>query len=545
MLLLRAKRGDNTGVISFPPAHDRRVSIAITVGSRIEVSLAGCPDAAVERLKDAFTHRNPDRAKWVARGKRGKPPPEFVRTWREGTYRGSVPDLSLPRGGWDRVERILKGEFGLSFKVLDERVARPGEGPLGLRLSVEPYDFQERMIAAALESEQGILRGPTGCGKTIVAQAFAIATGSPTVVLVPTSKIHDDWLERMPREIGIHPDNIGVIRGSTRKIRPITVALVHSYALRAEEYADVFGTFIFDEVWRAAAATFYRAADTSRARYRIGMSADERRKDKKEFLIYDAFGELLVDVSRKDLIATGAILDTEIRLVPTGFDAPWYREIDRQRRANGEGYDRLLHQMSRDEARNRLILDLAIEEVHAGSQVLCFAHRVEHCATLRADMSAAAGPDFRSGVIVGDGQGFEQESASTMAGMRDGSVMFAAGTYQSIGAGVNLPAVGVGIAATPIHSNRGFFGQVRGRVGRSNRAAGKTRSVLYVPWDRAIHGLAPLRAMVRWNKTVAVLDAGQWREGRVMLRELEAEEAGDDLDLSMERSMIGQIGGSK
>jgi superfamily II DNA or RNA helicase len=510
-------------------------AVRVEVGSRIEVSREGLPERAVGRLKDSFTHPNPDRQRWLRLGKRGKPPPEHMRTWREDQTliaKERPRSLSLPRGGWDRVEQVLKGEFGLSLSIKDLRHScseddrRVADYFGRLRLAVEPFDFQARMVEAALESEQGILRGPTGCGKTVVAQAIALRLARPTCVLVPTKKILDDWVERMPREIGVAPGDVGVIQGSRRRIRPITVALVHSYAARAEEYAGAFDALLFDEVWRAAAATFYRAVDTSRARYRVGFSADERRKDRKEFLIYDVFGELLVDVPRKDLIAAGTILDTEVRLVPTEFDAPWYRDLSPERRQDGQVFQRLVQEMSRDERRNRLIVDLALEELHAGCQVLAFAHRVEHCALLRADVNAVRPC---GGVVVGDGQGFEDESARTLAGMRDGTCRFAAGTYGSIGAGVNLPAVSRGIACTPIHTNRGFFGQVRGRLCRVDRAGGaKADSVLYVPWDRLVHGLAPLRAMVRWNRAVNVLDAGAWRPGRDVLRELEAAEREDE-----------------
>ena len=124
--------------------------------------------------------------------------------------------------------------------------------------------------------------------------------------------------------------SIGIIQGKRRSMKPLTIAMQKTLAqnpLTAEEM-NYFGVVICDEVQLFAAKTFIKAVDPFPAKYRVGISADHRRKDKKEFLIHDLFGGVAAEISRNELISLGVIVDTEIRVVPTDFQAPWYGRPD-------------------------------------------------------------------------------------------------------------------------------------------------------------------------------------------------------------------------
>ena len=89
------------------------------------------------------------------------------------------------------------------------------------------------------------------------------------------------------------------------------------------------------------------------------------------------------------------------------------------------------------------------------------------------------------------------------------------GTYQAVGTALDLPLVSRGVAASPIHNNKQFTRQVRGRLCRS--AAGKTTASLYVLWDRYLFGNAPLKNWVKWSRTSRVLIDGKWVDARTHL----------------------------
>ncbi len=82
---------------------------------------------------------------------------------------------------------------------------------------------------------------------------------------------------------------------SSEDVQPITIAIQKTLAAHGvdDELRSFFGAVICDEVQLFGAKTFYEVIDPWPAKYRIGVSADERRKDRKEFLIHHQFGEVV------------------------------------------------------------------------------------------------------------------------------------------------------------------------------------------------------------------------------------------------------------
>ena len=358
-------------------------------------------------------------------------------------------------------------------------------------------------------------------GKTSIGFALAARLGLPTLVIVNSAELHEQWIRRAEQELGLGARHVGVIRGSKRTLMPLTIAMQKTLAVQGvdEELAETFGLVICDEAQLFAAKTFFDVVDPFKAKYRIAISADERRKDRKEFLVHDLFGPPAATIKLEEVEKAGHILDVEVCVVPTDFRADWYglppedeggdsqKEID---------FGRLLEEMAADAARNELGLRPALEEAADGERVLIMAHRREHCRELVAQFVANG---QRAGFLIG-GQDYRQEFVETREAMLAGKTLVGVGTYQSIGTGVDLPVVGRVVAVTPIASNRQFFGQVRGRVCRAAAGQGKKGARLYYLWDRYVYGTGHLRNLVAWNRTVKVWDEdeGKWVEGRQYLK---------------------------
>ena len=501
-------------------------TLPITVDSRIRIPISLLSASAIIALKAEFTHDNPDYAREQnvakARGWSRKVD-ATIETWTE-----EDDDLALPRGRFARVRELLS-EHGYSFDISDRRTEGDPklrhEGRYKLATHIVPAPFQIEACSIAIEKQNCLFRSSTGSGKTCVAEMIASSLGLPTVILVQTGELFAQWVRRLHTELGVPKYEIGEIKGQKHKIKPITVASVQTFAKHIEQYKRTFGVVIFDEVQRAAANTFYPAVDGLHAKYRIGISADERRKDKKDFLIYDLFGKVAMEVDRKRLIADGFILDTEVRLVQTDFEAPWYTKLSSFQRQSEQVFNRLLKEMAANKKRNELIVDLAAEQMKTGHVSLVFSHRVEHCFDLRARIVER---DTRVGIVVGEPK-YKVESSDSLQQIMTGKIVTAVGTVQSIGTGIDLPEADRGIATTPMHSNRQQAGQMRGRLCRVDRSpnARKTDSILYVLWDRKVHGLVPLRTWLRINDgNVTIYDpaTGQTQPGRAFLKRAEREE---------------------
>lgn len=466
----------------------------IRVDSRVRLPLSGLTEPAADAIRAAFTHDNPQ---WGQKANE----PQVYRTWK---HEGD--DLTVPRGGMARVREALRAA-GVPWSVDDARTwQHPAPGfPDHLRVE---RAYQTRMREAGEKRENCLLHGACGSGKTTVLYSLLSRLKRRSLVMVWTGGLLRQWRERAQEELGLTPDQIGIIQGGKERIEPLTLCMQQTITSRFKRgdfsLCDQFDIFLYDEVQRAPAVTSFAAIDPFSARYRIGVSADSRRKDQKQFLTADLFGGVAEEITEAETIAAGATVDVEIYVVPTNFRVPLYYVT------NPRMYTKLIDRMVEDEDRNELALKIAKKVVGQGEQVLIFTHRVEHARTLD---SRLVGLGIRSGVLLG---GKENELAfeRAAAGFKSGDHRAGVGTYQAVAQAIDLPSVSRGICMTPISSNEQTVGQVRGRICRG--ADGKSFGRIYYLLD-PIYGRKPVRNFVSWGLTVRVWDGRAWVDGKEWL----------------------------
>lgn len=492
----------------------------VLIDSRARINLAALSDTKLRELRAAFTYSNPQYAKLKAMGKRwvSKKIPEVICSWSIGGG-----EFSVPRGGLEKLREVL-GPLRVQRKMTYGLGELAGKIPPHI---LELREYQETIRRVCIDVGTALIRSPQGSGKTTVGYAIASELNLPTLVVVPTERILRQWVRGVEKNLGMDPAEVGIIQGQTRTIRPLTIGMQQTLRNCASDYLHVFGVIIGDEAQRFAASTFFEVVDLFPAAYRIGVTADERRADKKEFLIYDVFGEVAVEVPRKTLIDQGAIIDAEVRIVPTEFRAEWYSDLAPRARMKPAVQERLAKELSEDESRNALVMEVLGWCANESQPTITLAWRREHCATLNA-LSLARG--WNSGLLMG-GKDSEVEFDRTEAEMAAGELNQAVGTYQAVGVGFDLPLVSRGIFAAPCASQSGKqqFGQFCGRYERP--AESKCDSIVYYMWDRHVHGIHPVRNIGRWKPKVSVLVNGQWVGAKQYIKEL-ASGAYDEADNS-------------
>lgn len=480
------------------PGHNDRVQI--TVNRRL-VLPAGLTAELSDLLKGTAEHSNPAFHKAKAMGFWSNEKPT-VRTWSERQGR-----LYLPRGKTTAVRKLLD-EQGVPYEFVDDRefgeATWAGAFP---QHRVDLWEHQRTVVDAIVDMQQGLCRAPTGSGKTTAGIAAIAEVQLPTLVLVWTAGLVDQWVERIHAELGIPEDDIGIVGNGKEVWRPITVSMQQTLARsesKLKKATKLFGMFMADEVQKFAASTFLQVCDAFPAAFRIGLSADERRKDDKEFLIYDMFGKVIADINRKDLEQKELVLPVLVRVIPTEFDAPWYVNAKEDEDKNPD-FTRLLGELQHDAPRNELVLNIARQLYASGYSTLALTHRREQALSIRA---ALAGAGLACGLLLGSKENAE-EFTKTVHQMRDKKLAFGVGTYQAIGQGLDIKPAARAMCVTPIHSNKQFFGQVRGRICRRDK--GKLDAELYYFWDQKVFGLAALQNLARFNdRKVVVWRAGQW-----------------------------------
>jgi superfamily II DNA or RNA helicase len=202
--------------------------------------------------------------------------------WRETAHH-----LLVPREFWDPTTA------GFTFPVLDcrqknyERVDIRSKIKLdhvleGGKLIPTGDTVQRDSLQAMLQSRGGILQLACGKGKTVVALALAAALQIPTLVVVDTTQLVDQWQKAISDFLDV-PGGVGMMGdGQFDWHKPIVIATYHTLARMAatlpEEVRRWFGLIIWDEAHHVAAPTFARSADLFSGR-RFGLTATPTRAD--------------------------------------------------------------------------------------------------------------------------------------------------------------------------------------------------------------------------------------------------------------------------
>jgi hypothetical protein len=402
-------------------------------------------------------------------------------------------------GGWKRVASRIVHEEVISIRRVGRRAT------YDLALKQDPHNFLANGFVVH------------NSGKTNLALLAAYQINRPMLAIVDSGGLRDQWVERAVTKLGVPANRIGIIGDGQFSLATITIAMQQTLSKLVSAkpaWLRSFGFVVADECQGAASRTLYACIDAMPAKYRLGISAHEQRQDRKQFLIYDLFGDVGAEVTPEEAIEAGKIHDVQVRIVKTQFDASWYRAVVRSgnRWRIQAAHHRLLRDMSNNGVRNDLIVSLCLDEVeYKHSRVIVLCDRIEHCEKLVGMMRGLRG--LRVGLLLG-GKPCKAEFDRTVRGLKSGEIDVAVGTFKATGKGIDIPDVDAVVAATPIANNESLFLQARGRACRV--AEGKDGARFYALWD-AYQGKKAIENLIRWSKGNVVVSRGI--DGNVDARE--------------------------
>jgi len=444
-----------------------RLEVDFEVGTHLFVDATVLSAGCVEEIKQRFTRTNSEFYRKRRMGvnlfalKSAGVEPE-IRAWRQVGGR-----LALPRGAAGDVADIIAERDGLAPRVVDCTDA--GE-PLKVQLLEEPRPYQERATDASIDSGGNcIIRGPCGSGKTSVLLQIIARIGKAAIVMVDTKDLLSQWVTETIKWFGFTPGTVG--GGRPRVVAPLTIATdqtLYSMAKRGEDmgWLSRFGVMVGDEVQQWAAPMFMRVAELFSSKYRIGASADERRKDGKDWLIRDTFGPVAYEIEKGDLQEAGFLVPIYMRVVTTEYvDGVYLDSVA----APGVAADwtGMVTRLNKSRSRNDLIeaeVMRALRDPRA--KVLLLNDRVPACREWAARISARIGAE-RCGLLLGrtKQKGTGGSNEKTLAGMRGGAVRFAAGTSVA-DKGLNVPPLTHVFVTCPSHTHLQLLEQRAGRAAR-------------------------------------------------------------------------------
>ena len=256
---------------------------------------------------------------------------DLTLTFEDGTLRidGDAPDLPFverdPRTGTARAPAHRYAEVR---KLLDRQgVAyedRVGSWPaLDLRTTYSLREYQRDALDAWRgNADRGVLELPTGSGKTVIAVAAMADLGVPTLVVVPTVDLLDQWQRELSTEFGV---SVGRFGGGEQRQEAITVSTYDSAYLRADDVGGDFGLVVFDEVHHLGGEGYRDIARLLAAPARMGLTATFERPDGAHEAVADLVGAKVYEVSVDDLagehLAAYDIRRVEVELTPEEREA--------------------------------------------------------------------------------------------------------------------------------------------------------------------------------------------------------------------------------
>ncbi|ATW87392.1 superfamily II DNA or RNA helicase [Halohasta litchfieldiae] len=238
--------------------------------------------------------------------------------------------------------------------------------PLALATSYELRDYQQDALDAWVDSNRrGVLELPTGAGKTVIALAAIADAGTPTLIVVPTIDLLEQWQRELETEFDVP---IGRLGGGEQRVEDVTVATYDSAYLRADELGDRFGLVVFDEVHHLGAEGYQDIARLMAAPDRLGLTATFERPDGAHEAIRDLVGprvfQIAVDELAGDHLAPYEIRRIEVELTPeerAEYDDVQGIFVDYVRKSNisfnsGSDYLQLVKRSGNDPAAREALL---------------------------------------------------------------------------------------------------------------------------------------------------------------------------------------------
>jgi superfamily II DNA or RNA helicase len=428
-------------------------------------------------------------------------------------FKGAVRDHRFKRGLWDgyirlynkRNKRFYTGlvhlvtpvldKFKLTYEIINNyETSVPRQFEWIVNDGIQPDPDQIEAIAAGYNGKRGVLKAPTGFGKTaILAKNLVARFGVPTLFVANKIALLDDAASEFVKGMDGDPISVGEIKegkfcGRTitkdmppiEKIEtPIVVATIQSLYknLMNPVTKDVLGDWLanickfimVDECQAVGTSMWDAVLSRCLAPYRIMLSATPNRTDGGKIKIHAQSGPILFSTTAEAQIEKGRLCELDISYLV--FDHGLYNESD-----NGVEYNNAaMEWIALNERRNmECVVNPTLKFVEEGRIVLVLVSLIAHGEELKRLFVENGVPESDVRFIHG----------STKSEVRKESIReFRKGEFKILigstifDAGVNIPAISAVVLAGAGNSEITLVQ----RIGRGARQADYENDFGYLP----------------------------------------------------------------
>lgn len=251
-----------------------------------------------------------------------------------------VKHQKFPVGLEERIRRVLKNN-DVEYTVVQDSPAELPEIEIETT-GLESRYYQDQAVEAALLNRRGVIRAPTGSGKTAMIARTLAGHGLRGVVVVPTIDLLTQTRDFLQEHMNTPDGEIGQLGDGVVKPREITVATARTMAKavnvkyqsyeygeyddkdetkitpsQLREWVDGIGTMIVDEAHILGSQMIYDVATKMKSPNKYGFSASPWRDDGADMMIEAATGPIRFRIGTEELVKHGFLVPPIIKTIDT------------------------------------------------------------------------------------------------------------------------------------------------------------------------------------------------------------------------------------
>jgi len=317
----------------------------------------------------------------------------------------------------------------LPFISVEEKAWKRYKFRLYGKLRSEQIPLYTSYIEHTNNHNGGIIKSPTGSGKTVIGLNIIARLGYKTLIIVPTDYLMGQWREQLKLFLQLKESEIGICRQSLcdYKNKKVVIGMIHSLAKQGRypvEFYNEFGLVIVDEVHKLSAPTFSQSLPQFWSKYRLGLSATPRRKDGYENVFRYHIGDIC-NLTTNQTIKPNVVIIKYDNIASHHSGCVWGGQL-----SLGRYYNKL----ARIWHRNNMIANITVALAKKGKDVLVLSDRLLQLEALDSLLRQSGITDI--GIFTGQKK----------KGL-DRKILLA--TYGSAGLGADIPRLSAVVFATP------------------------------------------------------------------------------------------------
>ena len=359
---------------------------------------------------------------------------------------GAVYSAAYRRRGWDGTKKFISdsGSFrsGLLIKVLahlkkidctpeiefrPKRVRTPSSQSFK---NIVYYDYQEALINKALLLRRGVIKSPTGSGKTLImAGLIKSLEGTKMVILFNSKQLLKQSYDFLKNICKIK--NLGICSGEGYIYGDIMMSTVQSISKILDTHLETAEVLMVDECHEFCSGPKTLAAIESfpKASWRFGFTATVPKEPIKRYNLEGALGSIIQTVNTQDLVEEGKLTKPIIQIIEREYTA----DGEDEHLGYTDAYDKyIVYNKERNEKIKDIVKEILNEKQRA--RILILTKSLDHGRCLDKTFK-----EFQSEFLEGaNSVGERYQSISRFRNHGEGSILIGTRILQT---GINIEEI--------------------------------------------------------------------------------------------------------